>query len=62
VKNQFRGHIVEMVPAGALTRVTVEVEGTPIVAAITTRSAREMALAVGNEVVAAFKATAIHFC
>ena len=62
VKNQFRGHIVEMVPAGALTRVTVEVEGTPIVAAITTRSARDLALAVGNEVVAAFKATAIHFC
>ena len=62
MKNQFRGHIVEMVPAGALTRVTVEVDGTPIVAAITTRSARDLALAVGDEVFAAFKATAVHFC
>ena len=62
VKNQFRGRIIEIVPAGALTRVTVEVNGTPIVAAVTTRSARELSLAVGNEVVAAFKATAIHFC
>jgi len=62
MKNQFHGRIVEIVPAGALTRVTVDVDETPIVAAITTRSARELALAVGSEVVAAFKATAIHFC
>jgi molybdopterin-binding protein len=62
VTNQFHGRIVEIVPAGALTRVTVAVEGTPIVAAITTRSARDLSLAVGNPVVAAFKATAIHFC
>jgi len=62
MKNQFHGRIVEIVPAGALTRVTVHVDETPIVAAITTRSARELALAVGSEVVAAFKATAIHFC
>jgi molybdopterin-binding protein len=62
VKNQFRGRIIEIVPAGALTRVTVDVNGTPIVAAITTRSARDLALGLGNGVVAAFKATAIHFC
>jgi molybdate/tungstate transport system ATP-binding protein len=62
VKNQFRGRIVEIVPGGALTRVTVDVNGTPIVAAVTTRSARELSLALGNSVVAAFKATAIHFC
>jgi molybdopterin-binding protein len=62
VKNQFRGRIIEIVPSGALTRVTVDVDGTPIVAAITTRSARDLSLAVGNSVVAAFKATSIHFC
>jgi molybdate transport system ATP-binding protein len=62
VKNQFHGRIIEIVPAGALTRVTVDVDGTPIVAAVTTRSARDLSLAHGNEVVAAFKATAIHFC
>jgi len=62
VKNQFPGHITEIVPAGALTRVTVDVNGTPIVAAVTTRSARDLSLALGNPVVAAFKATAVHFC
>jgi molybdopterin-binding protein len=62
VTNQFHGRIIELVPAGALTRVTVEVNGTPIVAAITTRSARDLSLALGTEIVAAFKATAIHFC
>jgi molybdopterin-binding protein len=62
VKNQFRGSIIEIVPAGALTRVTVEIDQTPIVATITTRSARELSLSVGDIVVAAFKATAIHFC
>jgi len=62
VKNQFHGRIIEIVPAGALTRVTVDVDKTPIVAAITTRSARDLSLSVGNAVVVAFKATAIHFC
>ena len=62
VKNQFRGCIIEIVPAGALTRVTVAVNQTPIVAAITTRSARDLSIAVGDSVVVAFKATAIHFC
>jgi len=62
VKNQFRGCIIEIVPAGALTRVTVDVNQTPIVAAITSRSARDLSIAVGDSVVVAFKATAIHFC
>jgi molybdate transport system ATP-binding protein len=62
MQNQFRGRIVEIVPAGALTRVTVEVSGTPIVAAVTARSVRELQLSVGAEVVAGFKATAVHLC
>jgi molybdopterin-binding protein len=62
VQNQFRGRIVEIVPAGALSRVTVDASGTPIVAAVTARSVRELGLEIGVEVVAGFKATAVHLC
>ncbi|MEP6492397.1 MAG: ATP-binding cassette domain-containing protein [bacterium] len=62
VQNQFRGTIVEIVPGGALTRVTVDAGGTPIVAAVTSRSMRELGLSVGVSVVAGFKATAVHLC
>jgi molybdopterin-binding protein len=62
VQNQFRGRIVEIVPAGALTRVTVDSGGTPIVAAVTARSVQELNLSVGSEVVAGFNATAVHLC
>jgi molybdate/tungstate transport system ATP-binding protein len=62
VRNQFRGRVVELAPAGALTRVTVDVSGIPIVAAVTSRSAQELQLAPGVEVFAAFKATAVHLC
>jgi molybdopterin-binding protein len=62
MQNQFRGRIVEIVPAGALSKVTVEASGTPIVAALTARSVRELSLEVGREIVAGFKATAVHLC
>jgi molybdate transport system ATP-binding protein len=62
VQNQFRGRIVEIVSAGALSRVTIDASGTPIVAAVTARSVRELRLAAGVEVVAGFKATAVHLC
>jgi molybdopterin-binding protein len=62
VQNQFRGKIVEIVPGGALSRVTIDASGTPIVAAVTARSVRELGMAVGAEVVAGFKATAVHLC
>ena len=62
MQNQFRGTIVEIVPAGALSKVTVEASGTPIVAAVTARSVRELSLDVGKEIVAGFKATAVHLC
>jgi molybdate/tungstate transport system ATP-binding protein len=62
VRNQFRGRVVELSPAGAITRVTLDVNGTPLVAAVTTRSAQELDLAPGMEVFAAFKATAVHLC
>jgi molybdopterin-binding protein len=62
IRNQCRGRIVEIVPAGPITRVTIDASGVPLVATVTARSARELSLAPGVEVVAAFKATAIHLC
>ena len=62
VRNQFRGTITELTPYGALTRVTLDVSGTPLVATVTTRSVQELALAQGKSVVAAFKATSVHLC
>jgi molybdate/tungstate transport system ATP-binding protein len=62
IRNQFRGRVVELAPAGAVMRVTVDVSGTPLVATVTTRSARELGLTPGASVVAAFKATAVHLC
>jgi molybdopterin-binding protein len=53
---------VEIVPAGALSRVTVNASGTPVVAAVTARSVRELELKIGAEVVVGFKATAVHLC
>ena len=62
VRNQFQGRITEVAPAGAITRVTVDVSGIPLVAAVTTRSVQELQLTPGVDVVAAFKATAVHLC
>jgi molybdopterin-binding protein len=61
-RNVFRGRIAEVASSGALTRVTVEVSDTPLIAALTTRSAEELALAQGQEIWASFKAMAVHLC
>jgi len=61
-RNQFRGRVTEIVSAGALSKVTVNVSGTPIVAAVTTRAVHELGVEIGREVVASFKAAAVHIC
>ena len=61
-RNRFSGRITESSAAGALTRLTIDVGGTPVVAAVTARSARELGLAVGTHAHASFKAMAVHFC
>ncbi len=61
-RNRFAGRVSEVQTLGALTRVTVDVRGVPLVAALTTRSAHELALAPGIAVVASFKAMAVHLC
>ncbi|MBM3907195.1 MAG: ABC transporter ATP-binding protein [Gemmatimonadetes bacterium] len=61
-RNRFRGVVAELATLGALTRVTVDVAGVPLVASLTTRSAKELALKVGTDVTASFKAMAVHLC
>ena len=61
-RNVFRGRILDVASAGALTRVTVDVQDTPLIAALTTRSADELGLTPGQEVHASFKAMAVHLC
>jgi molybdopterin-binding protein len=62
VRNQFRGRVIEIVPAGALCKVTLDVSGTLIVSAVTTRAVQELGLEPGRDAVASFKATAVHIC
>jgi molybdopterin-binding protein len=61
-RNVFEGAIAEIAPLGALTRVVVDVGGTPLVAALTSHSVRELSLAEGQRVWASFKAMAVHLC
>jgi molybdopterin-binding protein len=61
-RNRFEGRIDEIATLGALTRVTLDVNGTPLVAALTTRSSEELALRVGGRVFASFKAMGVHLC
>jgi molybdopterin-binding protein len=61
-RNAFRGRVTEIATLGPLTRVTVDIAGTPLVAALTTRSAEDLSLTVGSDVVATFKAMAVHLC
>lgn len=61
-RNVFRGRILELYTLGALARVTLDVSGVPLVAALTARSAQELALREGEDVWASFKAMAVHLC
>jgi molybdopterin-binding protein len=61
-RNRFSGRVLEVATLGALTRVTLDVRGVPLVAALTTRSAHELALQPGIAVIATFKAMAVHLC
>ncbi len=58
-RNKPRGRITRLTPLGSQVRVSLDC-GFPLVALITRRSAEELALLVGTEVVASFKATAVH--
>lgn len=60
IRNHLIGRVATLRPVGgAGMRVTVDC-GFPLVALVTRRSAEELRLTAGAEVVAAFKATAVH--
>ncbi len=61
-RNLFKGRVVEVGTLGAFARVMLDVQGTPLVAAVTTRSVQEMGLREGSEVYATFKAMGVHLC
>jgi molybdopterin-binding protein len=61
-RNVFHGYVQSVERSGPLTRVTVMVDGTPLVAALTSRSASELRLDPGTPIVASFKAMAVHLC
>jgi molybdopterin-binding protein len=61
-RNLFKGRVTEVGTLGAFARVTLDVEGVPLVAAVTTRSVQEMNLKEGDAVYATFKALGVHLC
>lgn len=61
-RNLFHGRVVEVAALGAFARVTLDIDGTPLVAAVTTRSVQEMGLVEGSPVHATFKAMGVHLC
>ena len=58
-RNQIPGTVRRIVQTGADARVEVDC-GFALMARVTRRSAEELGLAVGTDVVASFKATAAH--
>ncbi len=58
-RNRLSGRIRRLIPQGPLVRVEVDC-GFPLMALITHASAQELGLDKGQEVVAAFKASAVH--
>jgi molybdopterin-binding protein len=61
-RNAFAATVTAASGAGALVRVELDVNGTPLVAAVTAGAARELALAPGATVHLSFKATAVKIC
>jgi molybdopterin-binding protein len=61
-RNSFSGRVSAISGAGALVRVECDVDGTPLVAVVTSAAARELALVAGASVHLSFKATAVRIC
>lgn len=60
VRNQFRGKVKEIIEGPVLSEVDVETpSGAIVTSVITTRSVKELQLAVGKDVVALVKATEV---
>jgi molybdopterin-binding protein len=61
-RNVVEGVVAEVMTHGALARVTLYVEGLPLVATVTAGSVSELGLLPGSRAVATIKATAVHLC
>jgi molybdopterin-binding protein len=61
-RNAMQGTVMEIAVEGPIARVTVDLEGVPLVAMVTTGAVRALDLRVGTAVVASVKATAVHLC
>lgn len=60
VRNQFRGKVREIIEGPVVSEVDVETPaGLIVTSVITTRSVKELGLAVGKDVVALVKATEV---
>lgn len=59
VRNQFRGRIKEIIIGPVVSEVDVETPLGTVTSVITTRSVRDLNLAVGTEVVALIKSTEV---
>ena len=59
VRNQFRGHIMEIIRGSVLSEVDVESPNGIVTSVITTRSIDELDLKIGTEVVALVKSTEV---
>lgn len=59
-RNQFRGHVKEIIEGPVVSEVDVLTpQGLVVTSVITTRSVRELGLAVGKEVIALVKSTEV---
>lgn len=58
-RNHLRGVVKDIVPAGPIWKVTVDV-GCDVVALVTRQALEDLSLTVGSEVFAVFKASAVH--
>ncbi len=59
-RNRFDARVARLHPRGGLVRLRLESDGTPLEAVITRNSLEDLGLAVGSNVVAQLKATALH--
>jgi molybdate transport system ATP-binding protein len=58
-RNHLRGRVARVTPSGPYVRVAIDA-GFPLVALITKQSLEDLSLAPGSDVVATFKAAAVH--
>lgn len=59
VRNQFRGRVKEIITGPVVSEVEVETPFGVVTSVITTRSVKDLNLAIGTEVVALVKSTEV---